>query len=268
MASLTGACALVTGGASGIGLAISKRLVADGAHVAVSDIRPNEGQAVAAENDFTFIEQDVRDEQQWEQVIAQVEEVLGKLTVLVNNAGILGPVDPADPVRTTFADWKNILAVNLDSVFLGCRAGIPAIAKAGGGSIVNMSSIGALIATPQVTAYGVSKAGVRQLTKSVAQYCAQEKLNIRCNSVHPGYVHTALWDRAATETEALIGLPAEDYIASGAKAVPLGGFTTPDDIAASVAFLCSHDARHITGEQLIVDGGVYHCETWDPEPGT
>src|SRR5205814_1651675 len=121
---------------------IAKRLSAGGARVAISDVQAELGESLAAENGFVFVEQDVRDEARWPQVIDEVGRSLGRLTVLVNNAGILGPTHVADPVVTTFEDWKNILGVNLDGVFLGCRAAIPAIAKAGGGSIVNMSSIG------------------------------------------------------------------------------------------------------------------------------
>jgi 3(or 17)beta-hydroxysteroid dehydrogenase len=111
-------------------------------------------------------------------------------------------------------------------------------------------------------AYGASKAAVRQLTKSVAQHCAEQKLNIRCNSVHPGDVRTPLWDRQAEEVARALGVPVEEVIEEGRTDCPLGDFTRPEDVAAAVAFLASDGARHITGTQLIVDGGIFDCESY------
>jgi NAD(P)-dependent dehydrogenase (short-subunit alcohol dehydrogenase family) len=135
----------------------------------------------------------------------------------------------------------------------------------GGGSIVNMSSIAALLATPDSTAYGAAKAAVRQLTKSVAQHCAQERLGIRCNSVHPGEVKTPLWDGYIAQTAQVQGVPADQLVREAQARVPLGGMPEPDDIAAGVAFLCSDDARFITGSELIIDGGLIHCDTFSPQ---
>ena len=129
-----------------------------------------------------------------------MSELAGPVSILVNNAGIAGAADRVSPEDTRLADWKQIFAVNVDSVFLGCRAGIAAMRHTGGGSIVNMSSIAALLATPDSTAYGAAKAAVRQLTKSVAQHCAPNGWAIRCNSVHPGEVSTPLWDGYIAQT--------------------------------------------------------------------
>lgn len=262
MSRLTGKIALVTGGAMGLGKAIAQRLTADGAHVVVSDVQTELGRTTAVEGGFTFIEQDVINEARWNEVVQEIEQRFGKLDILVNNAGILGPMDAIDPENTPFPTWKKLFSVNVDSVFLGCRAGIGAMRRAGGGSIVNMSSVAGLLATPYATAYGASKATVRQFTKSVAQHCAEKKLNIRCNSVHPGNVRTPLWDAQAEERARIQGVPVEEIYRAGAALIPMGDFTLPADIAAAVAFLASDDARHVTGEQLIVDGGVINCDTF------
>jgi NAD(P)-dependent dehydrogenase (short-subunit alcohol dehydrogenase family) len=256
--------ALVTGGASGLGKAIAERLAADGDSVVITDIQADLGQVVAAEHRLTFLEQDVRDEARWTDMVRQVEERFGHLDILVNNAGILGSMEAISPEDTSLASWRKIFAVNVDGVFLGCRAAIPAMRRAGGGSIINISSVAGLLATPYATAYGASKATVRQLTKSVAQYCAQQELNIRCNSVHPGDVVTPLWERQAEESARIRGVPVEEIYAEARRNMPMGEFTRPEDVAAAVSFLASDDARHITGIKLIVDGGTVNCDTYRP----
>jgi NAD(P)-dependent dehydrogenase (short-subunit alcohol dehydrogenase family) len=254
--------ALVTGGAEGLGEAIARRLAAEGARVVITDVQEDIGREKARQAGFVFLPQDVRDEDRWSWVIREVEERCGLLHVLVNNAGILGPMNAFSPEDTSLAAWRRIFSVNVEGVFLGCRAAIPAMRRAGSGSIVNMSSVAALLATPYATAYGASKAAVRQLTKSIAQYCAQEKLNIRCNSVHPGSVLTPLWQRYAEESAQARGVPVSQFIAEEKAQIPLREFTTPEDVASAVAFLVSEDARHITGTKLIVDGGYIHCDTY------
>jgi 3(or 17)beta-hydroxysteroid dehydrogenase len=134
--------------------------------------------------------------------------------------------------------------------------------RAGDGSIINISSIAGLRASPYATAYGASKAAVRHLTKSVAQHCAERKLNIRCNSVHPGDVRTPLWDKAAEELARARGVPVEAIIEEGRTDSPMQEFTLPEDIAAMVAFLASDEARHITGTKMVVDGGTVNCESY------
>lgn len=262
MQRLTGKVALVTGGAAGLGRAIASRLRADGADVVISDIDVQAGTATAAENALLFLEQDVCDEASWTRVVGEIERRFGRLDILVNNAGILGPMNAVSPVDTPLDQWRRIFAVNVEGVFLGCRAAIAAMRRAGGGSIINISSIAGLRATPYATAYGASKAAVRQFTKSVAQHCAEHKLNIRCNSVHPGDVRTPLWDRQAAELARLRQVPIEEIIEDNRMDSPMGEFTLPEDIAAAVAFLASDEARHITGTKLIVDGGIVNCESY------
>jgi len=263
MGRLTSKVALITGGGSGLGKAIAQRLRADGANVVITDVRRECGRETAAECGFIFIEQDVCDEALWPTVLRQAEERCGALHILVNNAGVLGPPEAINPEQTQLSDWKKIFAVNVEGVFLGCRAAFPFMRRAGGGSIINMSSIAGLLATPYATAYGASKAAVRQLTKSIAQYCAQEKLNIRCNSVHPGNVRTPMWDEQYAEGAARSrGISLEEFIAEAQGRIPMGDFTLPSDIAAIVSFLASDEARHITGAKLIVDGGIVNCDTY------
>lgn len=263
---LEGKTALVTGGASGLGAAIARRLAAEGARVVISDVqRPVDG-AVASASNLTFMEHDVSNEDRWYEVVREMEEQFGALNILVNNAGMLTPMEGVTPENTLLKTWRKMFAVNVEGVFLGCKAALPAMRRSGTGSIINISSVAGLLATPFATAYGASKAAVRHLTKSVAQYCAQERLDIRCNSVHPGNVRTAGWDRQAQEIARLRGVPVEIVIAEGAAEVPMGDFTRPEDIAAMCAFLASEDARHVTGAKLIVDGGLINCDTYHMVP--
>ena len=256
--------ALVTGGASGLGWAIARRLQADGADVVISDVDSALGAQVAAQEGWSFIEQDVCDERRWPEVVAEVEARHGGLHILVNNAGIIGALDAVSPEHTSLANWRKVFAVNVEGVFLGCRAAIPAMRRAGRGSIINLSSVAGLLATPYNTAYGASKAAVRQLTKSVAQHCLEERLQIRCNSVHPGIVMTPLWEKMAQEQARLRGVPVETILADAQALCPMGDFTLPEDVAAAVSFLASAEARHVTGVKMIVDGGIFSCDTYRP----
>lgn len=261
MSRLKDKVALVTGGASGLGKAIAERLAADGAQVVITDVQAILGRTVAAESGLTFFEQDVTDAARWTQVIREIQERHGGLHVLVNNAGILSPAN-STLEGSTLEDWRRIFTVNVESVFLGCRAAVPAIHAGGGGSIVNISSIAALLATPSALAYGASKAAVRHLTKSVAQHCVEKKLNIRCNSVHPGIVRTPAWEAVQEGKAQARGVSVETVIEEIRPSVPMGELTRSHDIAAAVAFLASDDSRHMTGEQLVIDGGIVHCDTY------
>ena len=251
--------ALVTGGASGLGKAIAEALVSEGAKVVITDVQTELGQCTAEALSCTFIQQDVTDEEQWDTIVNQVEEQYGTLHILINNAGIVGPHNATNPENTRLEDWKKIQAINVDGVFLGCRAAIPVIRRAGGGSIINISSVAALTATPYATAYGMSKAAVRHLTKSVAQHCADTKSNIRCNSIHPGDVVTPLIKKLHEETAKKIGSTVEEVMALGKSLIPLGDYVKPDDIAQAVLYLVSDSGRNITGTKLIVDGGYINC---------
>jgi len=254
--------ALVTGGASGLGKAIAQRLAFDGARVVITDVQPGLGEPTASECGFTFLEQDVCDETRWTEVVREVEQRCGRLDILVNNAGILGPADAMNLESAKLSDWRRVFAVNVEGILLGCRTAISAMRRAGGGAIINISSVAGLLATPYAPAYGASKATVRHLTKTVAQHCAQQKLNIRCNAVYPGVVRTPLWERHAEDQARQRGLSIDDLIAETKATIPLGEFTLPEDVAAAVSFLASSDARQVTGAELIVDGGLVSCDTY------
>lgn len=262
MQSLKNKVVAVTGGASGLGKAIVQRLAAEGATAVITDIEASTGEATAAELRCDFLQHDVTDEAQWSYVSDAIRRRHGGLHVLVNNAGIVAAGEAVSPEDTSLADWRRVFAVNVEGVFLGCRAAIPAIHASGGGSIINISSVAGLLATPYATAYGASKATVRQLTKSVAQHCIERKYKIRCNSVHPGPIRTGLWDKHAADTARKRGVSIETIVNEIEAAVPMGEFTRAEDVAAMVAFLASEEARHITGAEMIVDGGVINCDTY------
>lgn len=257
--------AIVTGGASGLGKAIAERLTEEGAKVMITDVQSDLGKDAALELGCDFLEQDVTQEKQWDDIVQQVEAKYGDLHILVNNAGILGPMDCASPESTPLPDWQRIFAVNVDSTFLGCRAAIPLIRQSGGGSIINVSSIAALMASSYATAYGASKAAVRHLTKSVAQHCAETRSNIRCNSVHPGIILTPMTDSQYETIARERGVPKKQIVNEAKSFIPQGEFTKAEDIANAVLYLASDESGHVTGTKLIVDGGYINCETYSPK---
>lgn len=241
--------ALVTGGAQGIGKAIVRSFAAEGARVIIADIDPREGEALAAElPGAVFRRLDVADEGQWIAVLDSVVTDFGRLDVLVNNAGITGRADAKnDPEHTTLEDWRRVMTVNTDGVFLGCKHAIRVMRPNLTGSIINMSSRSGLVGIPHQAAYAASKAAVRNHTKTVALYCAEEGLNIRCNSVHPAAILTPMW-------EAMLKDAADkEKVAAG---TPLHRFGRPDEVAAVVLLLASDEATFITGSEFNIDGGV------------
>lgn len=256
MIRLKGKVAIVTGGASGLGDAISRRLVEEGAVVVITDVNATAGRALAEEIGGHFLQQDVSNEEQWVETIQQVEDQHGALHILVNNAGIVGPMEQITPENTALSDWQTVQKVNVEGVFLGCRAAIPALKRSNGGAIINISSIAALVATPEGVAYGASKAAVRQLTKSVALYCAQQGINIRCNSVHPGNILTPMLRTAIEGMARSQDITFEQSLKNFEASNPQGKLQDPVDIANAVLFLSSDEARNITGAKLVVDGGT------------
>lgn len=241
--------ALVTGGAQGIGKAIVRSFAAQGARVIIADIDPREGEALAAElPGAVFRRLDVSDEAQWIAVLDSVVADFGRLDVLVNNAGITGRAEAKnDPEHTTLEDWRRVMTVNTDGVFLGCKHAIRVMRPNRTGSIINMSSRSGLVGIPHQAAYAASKAAVRNHTKTVALYCAEQGLNIRCNSVHPAAILTPMWE-AMLKDEA-----DKEKVAAG---TPLHRFGRPDEVAAVVLLLASDEATFITGSEFNIDGGV------------
>jgi 3(or 17)beta-hydroxysteroid dehydrogenase len=248
-----GKVALVTGGASGLGKSTAELLVAEGARVAVTDIDEAAGRAVvdrvnaSSAASAIFLRHDVTDEDQWTSVLRDVTESFGGLHILVNNAGISLTRNVEE---LELEEWRRVHAVDLDSVFLGCKHAIKDIAVSGGGSIVNISSIAGIIAGHNMAAYNSAKAAVRHLSKSVALHCARKGYNIRCNSVHPAFVDTPILD----EYRERFG--AEEALRKLGRQVPLGRVGLPVEVAYGILYLASDESTFTTGSELIIDGGI------------
>lgn len=246
----------MTGGASGLGAAAATLLAREGARVTITDIDRAAGDAAALRLGLDFVCHDVTDEAGWVELIARTIGACGRFDVLVNNAGIGSAAGGTDPETTSLADWNRILAVNAGGVFLGCKHSIPAMRRSGGGSIINVSSIAALVATPFITAYGASKAAVRQLTMSVALHCAERGYRIRCNSVHPGQIRTPMLEGLFRDVAAAAHAEPEAIQKEFLRKIPLGEFGEPEDIAYAVLYLASDESKHVTGAQFVIDGGM------------
>jgi len=252
-----GKVALVTGAARGIGRATAELLAREGAFVVVTDLRDDEGTAVAETVGAraAYRRLDVREEDGWEGAIAFAEERFGRLDVLVNNAGVTGfeeDLGPQDPEHATLRGWRAVHATNLDGVFLGCKHAIRAMRRSGeGGSIVNVSSRSGLVGIPGAVAYASSKAAVRNHTKSVALYCAEQGLGVRCNSVHPAAILTPMWEPMLGEGEGR-----EERVRAFVKDTPLRRFGTPEEAAYAVLYLASEESAYTTGTELNLDGGI------------
>lgn len=248
---VNGKVALVTGGASGLGEAIAILLAAEGASVVIADIDAVQGDVVAARirtagGEAMYLPLDVTRENEWQSTMEAVLARYAQLHILVNNAGIA----PPGSMTMSFELWRKVLGINLDGTFLGTKYAIQAMRDTGSeGSIVNISSIMAMVGQPTTAAYSASKGGVRSLTKAAAIYCAAEKLPIRVNSVHPGTCRTPLVNShyAAQPDDAL-----REQIARH----PIGHLGQPDDIAYGVLYLASNESRFVLGAELVIDGGL------------
>ena len=261
---LDGKIALVTGAARGIGAGIARAFAAEGAKVWLTDIAEEEGRSLAAElgEGHRFERLDVAEEADWAVVDRLVADE-GRLDILVNNAGITGfEAGPAahDPEHATIEEWHRVHRVNLDGTFLGCRAAIRAMRPRGTGAIINISSRSGLVGIPGAAAYASSKAAIRNHSKSVALWCAQQGLKIRCNSVHPAAILTPMW-------EAMLGTGPgrEAKMAALVRDTPLKRFGTVEEVAALVVFLASDEAPYITGSEFDIDGGLLAGSAASPE---
>lgn len=254
--------ALITGAARGIGAETARLFVKEGAQVILTDILDEEGKAVAQSlgNQAEYLHLDVCDEKKWQGIVEHIRDKYKKLDILFNNAGIIGighPFGNQDPEHATLADWHRVHQVNLDGVFLGCKYGI-ALMKGSGGSIINMSSRSGVVGIPTAVAYASSKAAVRNHTKSVALYCANQKYNIRCNSLHPAAILTPMW-------EPMFGNDREAAIAAIAAGVPLGHMGEPIDVAYAAVYLGSDESKYITGSEFTLDGGILAGSSASPK---
>ena len=257
---LIGKVAIVTGGASGIGAETARTFALHGAKVLLTDSNAALGQTIAKEiiekgGIASFAVQDVRSEPQWAVIAAEAEKSLGRIDILCNIAGISGR-DPKLNIQTsltagprlgeqTLEQWNNVMEINATGVFLGVRAVIPAMQRAGGGSIINISSICGIVGSHANAAYHASKGAVRIFSKAAAIQYAPDK--IRVNSVHPGFVDTPMTKPGHSNPE---------VARKRMEATPLGRFGTPADIAAGCLYLASDEASWVTGSELIIDGGM------------
>jgi NAD(P)-dependent dehydrogenase (short-subunit alcohol dehydrogenase family) len=251
---VAGKKAFISGGAQGLGEAMAKKLAAEGAKVSIGDLNLEGARRVAEEINaaqgagtaFAF-PLDVTQEDQWIFALEEADAAMGGISVLVNNAGISigGNIE-----QTSFADWKKVMSVNVDSVFLGTKHALKYLRENQPGSIVNISSIAGLIAAHNSPSYNASKAGVWLLSKGIALHCAKQGLNIRSNSVHPTFIDTPILD----PIRQAFGKEAAD--AKLARQIPLGHIGEPDDIANAVLYLASDESKFMTGAELKLDGGI------------
>ena len=232
MTRMKGKVAVITGAASGLGEADAVALAREGASVLVTDIDEGAGRQVAAKVGGVFVRHDVRSVDDWRQVIAATLESFGRMDVLVNNAGI---VFPSDIETTTLEQYRLINAIHAEGTFLGCQHAVQAM-KARGGSIVNIASITALRASPQVLPYAAAKGAIRAMSLAVAGHCRDKGYPIRCNAIFPGVMATPL----------VVSVVGENYPGAG----------QPDDVANMVLYLASDESRFITGAEFVVDNGA------------
>lgn len=250
MQRLNNKTCVVTGAARGIGHAIAARFHDEGANVILTDIDEAAGAATAADIGCRFERLDVREEADWERLARLVPVA----DVVVNNAGVTGfehGMRPHDPEHATLEDWREVHRVNLDGTFLGCRYAIGAMKGSGTGSIINIASRSGLVGIPGAAAYAASKAAIRNHSKTVALYCAQQGWTIRCNSIHPAAILTPIW-------EPMLGSDADRDARMQALVAdtPLKRFGMPDEVAAIAVMLASDEATYMTGAELNIDGGL------------
>jgi len=251
---------LITGGVRGLGAACARRLSDEGARVIIADLLDDAGERLAQEIGGDYRRLDVSSEKEWSALSLGLERDFGGLDGLVNNAGIASSKAGEDVERIALEDLHRIFAVNVDGTVLGCKYGIPLMVGDGvRGSIVNLSSIAALIPASFLVAYGASKATVAHITRSVAMHCAERGYGIRCNSLHPGIVRTEMMNGIIDRVGRERNLGADQAGAVFEAKVPLGCPQEPEDIANAALFLLSDESRFITGTQLIVDGGMTLC---------
>lgn len=248
--------AIVTGAAQGIGRAIVKAFQTEGAQVVVTDIQDDLGRTVAADlgGGCSYARLDVRMESDWERVVAESLGEHGRIDIVVNNAGITGfdeGFEPQDPEHATLKKWRAVHETNLDGLFLGCKHGIRAMRKTGEGSIINIGSRSGIVGIPAASAYASSKGAVRNHTKSVALYCAEQGWRIRCNVIQPAAILTPMWESMVGR-----GPDREVRMKEFVKDTPLARFGTVEEVASLAVYLGSEASAYMTGAELNLDGGI------------
>jgi 3(or 17)beta-hydroxysteroid dehydrogenase len=250
MDRVKGKTAIVTGAAGGMGRAEARLLAKEGANVIVTDVDGASILKVAEEigregGRAIPIKHDVTSEAGWDEVIQRAIEEFGRLDILVNNAGVILYKKITD---TSLAEWRQLMSVNLDGVFLGTKAAINAMKKSGGGSIINIASVAGLIANPDAAAYHASKGGVRAFSKAAAIECSKAgyDYNIRVNSIYPGVINTAMADDLRKD---------EAKYRQALSWHAMGHFGEPEDVAYGVLYLASDESKFLTGSELVIDGG-------------
>lgn len=241
---------IITGAARGIGAAIAQSFADEGAKVILTDIDFAAVQDTAKHIGAQAFELDVAQEAHWD----RLAKAWPQIDVIVNNAGITGFEDSLasqNPEEATLEDWRRVHRTNLDGTFMGCRYAIKAMREAGAGSIINISSRSGMIGIPQAAAYASSKAAIRNHSKTVALYCAEQGLNIRCNSIHPAAILTPMWEPMLGN-----GPDRETRMAAIVADTPARRFGQPEEVAAAAVLLASDEASYITGTEITIDGGL------------
>ena len=251
---VAGKRAFVTGAAGGLGAATARMLARHGAKVFITDIDEAAISAVAADINRELgtqvawsAVQDVRDEATWQRLLEEAVKVMGGLSILVNNAGIgsLGSVEQIE-----LKEWRRVMGVNVESILLGCKHALPYLRQQQPASIVNISSLAAFKVDPDYTAYNTSKAAVAMLTKSVAVDCARQKIDVRCNSIHPAFIRTGI------VAPFFASLGEEEATRKLTRGIPMRRLGEVDDVAYAVLYLASDESRYVTAAELVIDGGA------------
>jgi 3(or 17)beta-hydroxysteroid dehydrogenase len=243
---VAGKVALVTGGAMGLGKADCERLAEEGAKVVLTDIDLAKAEAVANAVGGHAFQHDVRDEQRWIEIIAEVERLHGRLDILVNNAGnvIFESIEDCSTEH-----FRLHMAIHVEGTFFGCKHALPLMIKSGGGSIINMASTASLMGYGNIVAYTAAKGAVRSMTKSIAMHCQDKGYGIRCNALMPGGIETPM-------VQAVSGRAGQELpVPEGA--LPADALGAPRDVANMVLYLASDESRFLTGNEIPIDNGLY-----------
>ena len=250
MNRVAGKVAIVTGAARGLGRADALLLAQEGAKVIATDVDVEQGRSLRSVPGIEFLELDVREDADWKRVVDHTVQKHGRLDVLVNNAGV---IHWGDPVELDMDEWRHMFAVNVDGTMLGCRHALPHMIAGGGGSIINISSIAAKSGLYFYAGYCATKGAIASYTKSVAVYCAQNRLGIRCNSIHPGGIDTPINAHLAAEAPAKLPkmrIPPNSPLSADA---PQMRFGEPNDIGWMVVYLASDESKFTNGAEIYID---------------